>query len=359
MWTEQHGNKYRMIERVIDPATGAYKRFSVPMDKNTAQARKTAYDALQRKINAFISTPIRQNETAGTLTELAAEYIQYQRSTGLKRSTVDRNQRQLRKCIEIIGNAPLDRLSASFIRQRLIQSGEPSERLNERMTRLRACLNWASSEDIIPPIMLKPFPAQSVNERIKDKYMERSELVAVLDAMTVEKWRLLTAFLALSGVRIGEAQALLNTDISGGYIDISKTYDRINDEVTTPKTRTSYRQIYIQPELQTIIDGINTINKQDKVKCPLLFHNNGFPVHYDAFRQYFGDITEKTINRRLTPHALRHTMTSLFAEQGVSLDAISRRLGDTSAITKRVYLHTTLEQRKRDNMEFEKVRLLS
>lgn len=355
MWTERRGNKYLLIERYTDPATGLQKRISVSMDKNTTQSRKVAQEALQRKIDGMKE----HHEVAGTLSELFDEYIRFQMASGIKHSTYKRNERQLNACLKIIGDVPLKRLSVAFIRQRLIRSNESTERLNERLVRLRACLNWAADEEILPPMRLRPFPAQPVQERIKDKYLEKAELLAVLEAMTVEQWKLLTEFLALSGLRIGEAQALTLADISDKYIEVNKTYDREQDETTTPKTRTSYRQVYIQPELQSVIDDIIRMNAQSKVVCPLLFHRDGFPIHYDAYRKYFKEVTERTVGRVLTPHALRHTMTSLFAEQGVSLDAISRRLGDTSAVAKRVYLHTTAEQRKKDNEEVALVRIIS
>lgn len=45
------------------------------------------------------------------------------------------------------------------------------------------------------------------------------------------------------------------------------------------------------------------------------------------------------LNVELTPHSLRHTYTSLFAEAGVSLEQIMDRLGHSDdRITKNVYL---------------------
>lgn len=86
---------------------------------------------------------------------------------------------------------------------------------------------------------------------------------------------------------------------------------------------------------------------------------DGDRVHYDSYRQYLGDMTQKIVGRRLTPHALRHTHTSLLAEQGVTLEAISRRLGHAdSEITKKIYLHVTEKMKEKDNLELDAVNIL-
>lgn len=48
------------------------------------------------------------------------------------------------------------------------------------------------------------------------------------------------------------------------------------------------------------------------------------------------------LNENLTPHSLRHTHTSLFAEAKVSLEQIMERMGHSDDdTTKNVYLHVT------------------
>lgn len=55
MWSEKLPNgKVRYVERYEDPLTGAQKKISVTMDKDTASARKQAQAALQDKISAKV-----------------------------------------------------------------------------------------------------------------------------------------------------------------------------------------------------------------------------------------------------------------------------------------------------------------
>lgn len=59
------------------------------------------------------------------------------------------------------------------------------------------------------------------------------------------------------------------------------------------------------------------------------------------------------LNRKLTPHSLRHTHTSLLAEAGVGIHEIMERLGhQDDEITKRVYLHVTKNMKKEASQKF-------
>ena len=50
-------------------------------------------------------------------------------------------------------------------------------------------------------------------QKIEDKFLERSDLNLLVQGMSIELWQNLTMFLALSGLRFGEAAALLRSDL--------------------------------------------------------------------------------------------------------------------------------------------------
>lgn len=76
---------------------------------------------------------------------------------------------------------------------------------------------------------------------------------------------------------------------------------------------------------------------------------DGQYIHYDAFRKYLRELSERVIGRRITPHALRHTTASLLIADGIPLEVVSRMLGhDGSRITKQIYIHITQELKNRD-----------
>lgn len=286
----------------------------------------------------------------------------------MKPDTVDRNERVLKKVMDAIGrDARADRINAAVVRKALPE--KPST-YNERLTRFKAMMRWAYQNDMVDDVRyldkLVPVP-DNKKARIQDKYMTQEELRAVLDAMKIEKWKLLTEFLALTGLRIGEAMALTKSDVSleKMTITVNKTYAYMIEPprvLDSPKTDSSNRSVSIQSELVPVIKRINALMSVIvDIRCPLFFHNeSGTYICYEAYRHYLGGVTERTIGRRLTPHALRHTMTSLFAAAGVPLEVISRRLGHAdSDITKAIYFHITEQLTDRDAAAVVNVRLFS
>ena len=151
-----------------------------------------------------------------------------------------------------------------------------------------------------------------IQDKMQEKYMEREELQAVLEAIDVKRWELLTRFLCLSGLRIGELVALEDKDIDDEYIHVNKTYS-LDGKVSAPKTAGSVRDVYIQPELAAVIQEIRTYMRSQKLafgKPSKLFFpdEDGSYLHYNNYRIYFKRICKKTIGKSITPHACRHTM---------------------------------------------------
>ena len=95
--------------------------------------------------------------------------------------------------------------------------------------------------------------------RIEDKYLEREELQKLLDnSQNVMLWHYVIHFMALSGLRIGELIALLDSDVDQEYIHVNKTYSITTDKIDTPKTSASIREVYIRQELKALIKKIRS-----------------------------------------------------------------------------------------------------
>lgn len=359
MWVEPVIGKtkttYKFSKRYKDPVTGRNRKVSVTLDRNTAASRKKARDLLRAKIAARVPSK------SITLQDATSLYNQFQSET-VKLSTLTRNKRQMKSLTRILGmSTPLDHLTAGYINLCFAKSGEKNSTLNERLVRLKAFLRWAYAHDYIESVdfldKLSPRPDSTRKEKLIDKYMEPEELSALLEAMTSQtKWQLLTRFLCLSGLRIGEASALLDADVGPEYINVHATYNNEVGLIDTPKTDASAREVYIQPELEECIREIRQTIRMEKLRFGYqsdLFIPSapkGGHLHYDAYRKYLGEKTEAVIGRRLTPHACRHTMTSLMAAAGVPLETIARRLGhEDSDVTKKIYFHITRKLREKDN----------
>lgn len=366
MWSEKKPNgKYIFRERYTDPMTGKQKIVSVTLDRNTAASRKKAEQALLSRILSKTSGSEPSGITLGALSNI---YLDHKTRT-TRPNTYQRDRYVLAAINRILGSDILvSKLQAGYIRQRFEAVDETPGWKNEKLRRLKAFLRWAYKNDYIDDISflmkLDLFPDASRRAKIEDKYLESSELRALLDTMSVEKWRDLTEFLALSGLRIGEAFALTidDVDLDARLIQINKTcYLRTGEIQLAPKTHASNRQVYIQEELLPLTRRLRKstlpyclVNKSSR-----FFQDDNGPYDYDAYRKYLRENSERVIGRKLTPHALRHTHTSLLAEQGVGLETISRRLGHAdSGVTKDIYFHVTDKMREKDYAEIKDVKIL-
>lgn len=366
MWCVKQGEKYKFTERYKDARTGKYFTISVTFPTDSGRSRKQAAAKLDRLYTERAGK--RARKRGGTFGGLVEQYLSYQKSH-VRESTYLKSKRMMTRLAELLGEDTLvNELSAGYIREHL--PDDIATTYNERLTRLKALLRWAYTFDKIDSIewlvKLKPIDSD-YKARIAEKYMEKGELQRLLDKMSVERWRLLTEFLCLSGLRIGEAIALDNKDVDlkNRFIHVRKNWMIEAKEMEyMTKTAASMRDVYIQDELLPVVKKIrsyaNKIKKEHYFQNDIFFpSNNGSRLEYGIYNKYLRENTEFILGRRLTAHACRHTMVSLMAEQGVPLAVISRRLGHAdSQVTKNIYLHITNGQKMKDIESVSQVRIL-
>jgi len=359
--------KTRFFESYRNPHTGVLKTVSVTMDRNTAQSRKIASTRLQARIQGILRSQLPVNAESLTLSEVIVRYnLDQKRDENIRESTQVRNAYQMAAIERIVGsNTLINSLTAPYVNEKFRESGESNGCINERVTRFRAMLRWAHQQGYLKDISwlsgIKTYPRIEAKEKLMEKYMETSELKCLLENMENDRWRLVTKMLCLSGLRIGEFIALNDSDVTSDEIIVNKTYYIGQKRVEfNTKTAASNRRIYIQPELAEVVAEIRDyVSAQDLATDIFFPDKKGSYLNYGAYRKYLVKNTEKILGRKLSPHALRHTHTSLLAERGVPLEVISRRLGHgDSEITRSVYLHVTKGMEDSDRKLLESIRLL-
>lgn len=365
MWSvKTSSGKVKYGEWFTDPLTGKRKRVFVTVKPTGRKSdARAAEAALKAKIRALTMDALSPSDI--TFKELCEKRVAWQKVHN-KPQTAASSEIYLRTLSRRVGDDVLvNKLTAPYI-EKVLASPSPVT-YNERLKHFKSCIRWGYRNDLVSDISyldkLQKEKEPPVREKDKYKYLEKYEIKKVLNSMNEERWRLFTEFLILSGLRIGEAIALDDSDVAD-EIHVNKTYNMIIGETTTTKTETSTRDIHVQGELAVCIRNIRVyVRKQEMLfgfRSDLFFpYIDGEHLNYDAYRQYFGDCTERTIGRRLTPHSLRHTHVAMLAEAGVPLETISRRLGHAdSKITRDVYYHVTSKMKERENALLDKVKIL-
>ena len=302
MWIEPYREKFRAFERYSDYMTGKVRKVSVVMDRDTPQARNKASTMLAAKIAAIQQADPQDGRALLSLLEVKDAYLKYQKKV-VKESTYIRNQIVLNTVVELIGRSVLvDRLSAGWIMSKLLATGKESGSINNYLIRLRAMLRWAYENDMCENIAakLKLLPDKTERQKVSEKYLEREDLELLLDGMTEELWHQLTRLLVLSGLRIGEALALLRSDldIEQRLIHVTKTLRPDTDEVTSPKTFDSVRDVYMQDDLLVLCRQLLALSKRRAMefghRSELLFAEyDGRHCSYAAYEKYLKQNSQK------------------------------------------------------------------
>jgi len=132
-------------------------------------------------------------------------------------------------------------------------------------------------------------------------------------------------FLAWSGMRLREAQAVKWKDIQDGRIKIYGT-----------KTDRSRRSLDISPSLQQVLDDISAVYGSEP-------EANVMPVK--TVLKYLAEACDHLGRPKLIHHDLRSFFVTTCCVAGVPADAVAAWIGDTVETVMRVYLQTNAEQR--------------
>ena len=134
-----------------------------------------------------------------------------------------------------------------------------------------------------------------------------------------------------TGIHEGELLALTPADINlvAKYIDISKTYQRLNgqDIISTPKTKKSRRKVpipdFLCKELDWYMHTIHASAPDERL----------FPTtkHFLSYEMNRG--SKKTGVKRIRIHDIRHSHASLLINQGCDALILAERLGHENVST--------------------------
>lgn len=201
------------------------------------------------------------------------------------------------------------------------------------------------------------------NNSIEEKFFNSDELELFLDAVLkygseLDKERFFT--LAFTGMRPGELIALKKTDLDfvKNTISIYKTvYNPDNNmreyELVPTKTNVA-RTINVDKRIMNMLKKLIHKNDIHKMKYQTTiedFHDGNFVFQrkngYPFITKNIADRMEKImgfikVEKKLTPHSLRHTYISLATEAGVDLPTIMKTVGhEDPNTTLKIYTHVT------------------
>lgn len=352
MWVEKSRNGLRLCDRYTG-IDGKSHKVSVSLVRDTPQARRVAQRELQEKIMSKSSTVSEMS-----LNRLVEFYLS---EKDIKQSTRTNYTNAFKQLCSILGDIQINKLTAPYVKRKLTDSGKAPKTLNRYLALFHDFQGWCVEYGYMESILLiKSFPDKAAKRDPSLEYLEAAELQDILNQLVGSMAYYVVKFLALTGCRAGEMTALTMDDIDQKYIHITKAY-HVQNGVGSPKTVSSVRDIYIQPELAALLKEYKEWRllymMASKIRTDKLFFNQrGGWMTYGCLGMRLKAVDSP---KHLHPHIFRHTHVALLAEQGMSLEAIARRLGHVdSGITKAIYYHVTLKTKEKDEQLLNAINLL-
>ena len=207
---------------------------------------------------------------------------------------------------------------------------------------LRAVLNSAVNEGALSknPCQIRGAGVDRAGER---PVATPAEIDALVEAIN-PRYRAAVVLAAWCGLRRGEILGLTSSDIdmTSGLVTVRRTRTELLSSPQRfdgpPKTDAGYRTVAIPPHVVPVL-----ATHLDQYAGPerVFVSRSGEPMRGDAVRLAFERAREKAGLPHLRFHDLRHTGQTLAAEAGASLADLMRRLGHSSMVAAKRYLHAT------------------
>jgi integrase len=243
------------------------------------------------------------------------------------------------RILPTLGTFPINSLGRYEIEKFLAAKSKQYAKntLRELRSSLSRVLSWAVANNWLEKNPVPGIKIPNGTGRKISRIVLTPVQVKAIASELPEPYATLIIFLALTGLRIGEAIAIQWTDFDGGMLNVSR---RIYEgKADTLKTEKSNRPIPIPASL------MKRVNKLDHSRPWVFASEKGTPVNPgNALRRYVQPIARKLGIKLSGFHDFRHTLATDLINSGVSAKAVSQILGHANVgITLNTYTHLTAE----------------
>lgn len=211
---------------------------------------------------------------------------------------------------------------------------------------LSSVLETAARDEHIPRNVAKGAPLPKDGTREEKEIFSRDEWDRFYAAMQ-DHYKPLTAYLLVTGCRIGEATAVRVRDINPAALTVSvlRAWKKgASGKVEgAPKSRRSRRVVKVPAWAMETFKAAAQGKDPDDLLFTTPTGRRISDINYNQ-RQWKAALTRAGIDKHLTPHSARHTFASWALMAGVSPQTVQHRLGHESLqTTSEVYGHLLLE----------------
>ncbi|WP_279159778.1 site-specific tyrosine recombinase XerD [Thomasclavelia cocleata] len=244
-----------------------------------------------------------------------------------------------------------DDLSKEHIRLYLKELGKTntSASITRKLVSLRMFFNFLIKEKIIDVNIISNFDLPKINKKLP-VILSTTEMQEILETIKINdhiscRNRCMLELMYATGLRVSE---LINLNVSSinlymGYIKVIGKGDK--------------ERIVPIGEIAKIILEIYLNQYRDKFikkeSSLLFFNNHGNKLSREEFYIILKQVINKTsINKKISPHTIRHSFATHLLENGADLRSIQELLGHSDISTTTIYTHISNQKIKNEYQQF-------
>lgn len=276
----------------------------------------------------------------------AQNYLASRKIEGLTDATIENKTIALRTFFRTVAK-PISQITANDVRMFLYQYQNEKKISDRSLECMRVIISsfwkWMVDEDIIQKNIMRS--VRPIKYEKKQRHaMDMLEFEIVRDNCKDDREKAIIEFMYSTGARVSEVIGVRLSDI-----------DFRNGSVTLFGKGQKERTSYLNAKATLAIDKYL---KSRGYESEFLFASKRAPhgqLSKEAVEKEFRELRErigKKLNKKLTPHIIRHTTATNALRSGMPLDQISKLLGHSDVSVTRIYAETCQDDVKTSHARY-------
>ena len=270
-----------------------------------------------------------------TLYEL---YLEYKKSRVKETTYYDLTKKINSKILPFYAEMKLKEITPATVLKWQNTIEEYSYRYRKNLTaHLASIFNYAEKYHNVPNVMDKVDRPRNLEPKKEMLFWSPEEFNSFIEKVPKKEYEYLYRFLYITGCRRGEALALTwnDVDLTRGIVKIDKNaVFKVGENgapwrITTPKNAGSNRTVHIPKFFCKMMKDYRAWQEQNVESADFVFCGKA-PLPPTTIERIMTKAAEEAGVKRIRIHDLRHSCASYLIHKGISIVAVSRRLGHTS-----------------------------
>ncbi len=283
-----------------------------------------------------------------TLDELYAEYSVFA-SQYLKDSTLYNDKKKYKKISDIFGHKLVNKITSKDIllwQQDLLQKDYSISYINSIRNTFSKLYTYLYQNHNIDynPLKRVPRPKKPNDLKKTNDFWTYQEFSSFISVVKNPEYLTLFTLAYMSGCRKGELLALQWNDYDGESININKTFSPITLKCTPPKTKNSYRNIYLDNKTVNLLNTHKELcSSYDGYNLDKYIFGFNKPITTTTLERSYKKYQIEANVKKIRFHDLRHSHASLLIDKKMPITIVASRLGDNVETVLNTYTHLLSE----------------